>query len=164
MIEILVMQAADDGNVIGMVLHMVEAVADFSAGLSAPGEIEPTAHKLLFPDLRKRGFDVMKRCRRLLAVQFLKQGLGIKGVHLAGAAVHEQPDDVLCGGRKMRSHRSGCRFSHQAVQGQHAATQARALQHLPSVYQGFHPASLPEVNELVAVEEGMAPGFHVCLA
>ena len=94
-VEIFVMQTSDHGDVVGVFLHVSEAVADLGAGFTAPGERESTAQKFLLRDVGKGRLYVVEGRGRPLAVQIVQYRFGVKRVHLAWAAVHKQPDDVF---------------------------------------------------------------------
>ena len=84
---------ADDANIIDAGAYRREDLADLQAGLAAFPEGEGRLVKSA-----SLPFGAQPRRRRPLAMLFGEFGFGVEGVDLAGAAIHEQVNDMLGAG------------------------------------------------------------------
>ena len=100
--EALVEAGADDGEVVDAFGRVREQVGDFDAGLAVLREGALGAEDHGVAEFAVLEVLVAEAFGRMLAVQFRQQRLGIVGVDLARAALHEEGDDALGGGGQGR--------------------------------------------------------------
>src|SRR3954449_10161474 len=93
--EPLVMTRPDHRQVVGTLRGMREEVRNVQARLPVFLERSPGCEKYGLPELCILKIGIAKAFRWMLAVQLPQQRLRIEGIHVAGAALHEQRDDAL---------------------------------------------------------------------
>jgi len=89
----------DEGHVVHVTRDVREDFRNPSAGFAVALELEGGLHD--GADLIGKESGLAVEAFELLAIVLFEHGLVIEGVHLALAAVHEEPDDGFCLGRKM---------------------------------------------------------------
>ena len=130
MIRHIRVHGADHAQVIGMARGLFEQLADLQSALTVALEGKGRAQCGTGGAL---GFQTLERDR--LAVLLLQGGLGIKGVHLRGTAIHEQMHhafrlrrEVRCAGGRSRV---SCR--HKPAQCHAAESHAAAAQEIAAI-------------------------------
>ena len=103
MIERVAVARADEGDFVGLGGDAGEQFGDFHTGPAVALELPGTAPHGRLGEIDAVGLEALGHLRRDgLAAVFGELGLGIEGVHVADAAVHEQVDDGFGARRKMR--------------------------------------------------------------
>src|SRR5689334_10705527 len=116
MVEGLVVTGSDDGQVVSTFLQVRVRIGNFESRFTAPGErLRRTENgRIAFRELKLPTSD--HAAGKGLAVQLVEQRLGIERIDLAWAPLHEQKNDVLRFGGKMR------RFGFQRVFGRRCSS------------------------------------------
>ena len=85
----------DHGKIVRMGRNIVEPIGNPEAALTMllPGALTLQQRRVAFSH---RGDGWLKARRQGLASEFVEQRFVIKGVQVAGAAFHEEEDDVFC--------------------------------------------------------------------
>src|SRR4029078_6728954 len=90
---------ANDAQLIDIAGELRKELAHLGAALSMMGEFERRLHQIAFRLSLALGSE---RLGQRLAVELFQARLGVEGVNVRGTAVHEQKNQLLRAGRKMR--------------------------------------------------------------
>jgi hypothetical protein len=93
---------ADDSQVVCTLSDVRQEIGDWQTALAIATKDTPGAQEWICRDL-STSCDTAKARREGLSAQTLKVRFGIKGLQMAGPAVHEEVDDTSRPGREMRS-------------------------------------------------------------
>ena len=97
-----VITGAHDGEIVHVLRGVRKQVGHLYAGLTVLFEGALGAEDYGVAKFAVLKIFVAEAVRRMLAVQFRQQRFWIVGVHLAGAALHEEGDDTLGAGGQRR--------------------------------------------------------------
>src|SRR5262245_23751971 len=96
--------APDHGYVVGTITYLRKQVRNQETGLSTRSELPRAASQHgLSGIVNETGFDRLGQFHgKGLSTVFRQLRLGVESVHMAGTTMHEQVDDALRFGRKIR--------------------------------------------------------------
>jgi hypothetical protein len=128
-----------------------EEVGDFESGPPVPAEREGRGHEPAVAGPHELQVEAVgvEAGRQGLSVETAEDGLGIKGLEVAGPAGHEEEDDAACGagevrrpGRQRVGGGAGCVAGQLFTQGKAAEAEGGAAQEVAAAVGRVHAAAV----------------------